>query len=64
MLDMDEINKEIKKLEECNCTTYSVCQKLASLYIVRDHFKNSENYKMNNNHSYMTGEDIAIPAMK
>lgn len=39
MLNMDEINKEIEKLENCDCTTYGVCQKLASLYIVRDHFK-------------------------
>ena len=37
MIDIDEINKEISKLEGCNCTTYDVCKKLAILYIVRDH---------------------------
>lgn len=38
MIDIDEINEEIEKLEESECTTYPVCQKLAILYIVRDHF--------------------------
>lgn len=37
MLNIEEINEEIKKLEESECTTYSICQKLASLYIVKDH---------------------------
>lgn len=37
MLNIEEINEEIKKLEESDCTTHSICQKLASLYIVRDH---------------------------
>lgn len=41
MLDIDEINKEIKTLEECCCTTYNVCNKLATLYIIRDHYKNT-----------------------
>jgi len=39
MLNLDEINEEIAKLEECNCTTYQVCEKLAILYTVRDHYK-------------------------
>ena len=39
MLNINEINEEIKKLESCDCTTYAVCQKLAILYIVRDHYK-------------------------
>ena len=39
MLNLAEINEEIKSLEECECTTYSVCSKLATLYIVRDHYK-------------------------
>lgn len=41
MLNLDEINEEIAKLEECNCTSYQVCEKLAILYIVRDHYKSS-----------------------
>ena len=40
MLDMKEINKEIKKLENCDMTTYNVCDKLATLYTVRAHYKN------------------------
>lgn len=47
MLNMEEIHKEIKKLEECNCTTYDVCKKLAILYIVRDHYKEESNTKYN-----------------
>ena len=39
MLDMNEIHEEIKKLEECKCTTQDVCKKLAILYIIRDHYK-------------------------
>lgn len=47
MLNMDEIHKEIKKLEECDCTTYDVCRKLAILYIVKDHYKGESNTKYN-----------------
>lgn len=36
MLNMEEINKEISRLENAKCS-YSVCEKLAALYIVRDH---------------------------
>ena len=39
MINIDEINEEITKLENCNCTTYPICQRLAILYTVRDHFK-------------------------
>lgn len=41
MINMDEINEEIEKLEQCNCTTYQVCEKLAILYTVRNNFKGS-----------------------
>lgn len=39
MLNMEEIEKEIHKLEECGDTTYGICDKLATLYIVRAHYK-------------------------
>lgn len=42
MLDMKEINDEIKKLESTDCTTYNICDKLAKLYIVRDHYRNAD----------------------
>lgn len=45
MIDIKEINEEIEKLENSNCTTYDVCGKLAKLYIVRDHFKGSSDMK-------------------
>lgn len=37
MLNVDEINKEILMLESKHDTTYSVIERLAPLYIVRDH---------------------------
>lgn len=46
MIDINEINEEIKKLEESECTTYPICQKLAILYIVRDHFNKNNNIMM------------------
>ena len=36
MLDLNEINKTILMLEEKD-TTYATCERLADLYIVRDH---------------------------
>ena len=39
MLNMEEINAEIAKLEKSDCTSYEVCRKLAILYIVRDHYR-------------------------
>lgn len=42
MINIDEINKEIKKLEECPLT-YSLCEKLASLYIIKDHYEKELN---------------------
>ena len=45
MIDINEINEEIKKLENSDCTTYEICGRLAKLYIVRDHFKSSSDMK-------------------
>ena len=48
MIDIKEINEEIYKLENCDCTTYDICRKLAILYIVKDHFsKNNTITPMN-----------------
>lgn len=38
MLDIDKIKNEIKTLESSPCTTYGVCEKLAMLYTIRDHY--------------------------
>ena len=43
MIDILEVNKEIKMLEESNNTSYAVCNKLAILYIIRDHLKAKNN---------------------
>ena len=37
MINIKEIEEEIEKLKNCDCTTYDVCKKLAILYIVHDH---------------------------
>ena len=42
MVDINEINEEIKRLENSDCTSYSLCQKLASLYIVREYLPKGE----------------------
>lgn len=39
MLTIEMINEEIQKLEECEHPTWSSCEKLATLYIIKDHFK-------------------------
>ena len=40
MLSINEVNREIEMLEKCD-TSYYVCEKLAYLYIVRDHYEES-----------------------
>ena len=40
MLDLQEINNTIEELEDSN-TTFDVCNKLASLYIVREYMQKS-----------------------
>lgn len=37
MLDLDELNDEIKRLETNGEMTYQLCNRLAPLYVVRDH---------------------------
>lgn len=37
-MNINEIDEEIKKLEQNEYTTYGNCYKLAVLYTVRDHF--------------------------
>ena len=58
MLDMNEINKEIQILENCNNTNYAVCKKLAILYSIRDHYNNynydTSNYTKDSSMSKMT----------
>lgn len=41
MLNIDKINEEIKALEDSHYTSYGVCEKLAMLYTVRDHYAGS-----------------------
>lgn len=41
MLKIEEINEEIEKLENCENVSYNLCEKLAILYIVRDHMHKS-----------------------
>lgn len=41
MTKMEEIEQEIKKLEEKECLTYDIVNKLAMLYTVKDHMTGS-----------------------
>ena len=54
MINMNEIEEEIKRLEECDCTTYSICEKLAILYIVRAHYKGQPAEEMRSSASMMS----------
>lgn len=42
MISLDDIEREIKELEARGDTTYSLCERLAWLYIVRDHIKHGD----------------------
>ena len=39
MLTIEMLSEEIKKLEECENPTWGTCEKLATLYIIKDHWK-------------------------
>lgn len=41
MIDLREVNQEIKRLENGN-TNYPNCEKLSQLYIVREHISRNE----------------------
>lgn len=58
MLDINEINREIQVLENCNITNYAVCKKLAILYTIKDHYKG-----MNNNELKIDNMGNSIPKM-
>lgn len=62
MLNMDEINQEIEKLEGKDYTTYDICQKLAILYTIRNNYGGHANSKMPS--SKMEIPSIQAPAMK
>lgn len=42
MISLDEIEREIRELEARGDTTYSLCERLAWLYIVRDHIREGD----------------------
>lgn len=42
MINLEEIEREIKELEARGDTTYSLCERLAWLYIVRDHIRQGD----------------------
>ena len=46
MLNIKEIEEEIKKLENSE-TTYRNCEKLAILYIVKDHYNSKKSASPN-----------------
>lgn len=51
MINMQTIMEEISKLEESQAS-YPVCQKLADLYIVKDHLMQKQGGDYTSNYSY------------
>lgn len=43
MIDLEKIDREIDELEARGDTTYSLCERLAWLYVVRDHLRPTKN---------------------
>ena len=64
MIDLEEINEEIEKLENCGCTTYKICEKLAILYIVREHNAGLEPAPAKKNNNTNTNSDMMMSMMK
>ena len=62
MIDIKEIDEEIKKLESKDYTTYDVCEKFAILYTVKNNFKPSSAQKSMPVDSM--GMDISKAAMR
>ena len=62
MIDMEEINNEIDKLEDCGCINQRICEKLAILYIIRNFGTDLDPVpaKKNNNDMMMS----TIPTIK
>ena len=42
MLDVNIIDAEIKRYEDSDRTTMTICEKLATLYTVREHFNHKK----------------------
>lgn len=43
MIDLETIKREINEIEARGDTTYSICERLAWLYICRDHLEPQDN---------------------
>ena len=54
MLDIDIIDAEIKRFEDSDRTTMTICEKLATLYTVCDHLKKNEKVSQTPNNSLMS----------
>lgn len=54
MIDLETVDREIKELEARGDTTYSICERLSWLYIVRDHLLPTRDDTTNS----MTGSDF------
>lgn len=56
MVDLDIVEREIHDLEARGDTTYSLCERLAWLYIVRDHLRPTEG--AGNDTQILTGSEF------
>ena len=55
MIDLETIEREISEVESVRDTTYRTCERLAWLYIVRDHLRPT---KADQNTQFMAGSDF------
>lgn len=59
MLDLEEINREIEKLENCK-TSYATCERLSILYNVRDHITEHEYVEHEGDTKHEHNEEKAV----
>lgn len=64
MVDMNEVQNEIDKLENCGSTTYSVCEKLSILYNVKDHAEQKPKEESYARGMSFAGSDFMAAAMQ
>jgi hypothetical protein len=67
VISLDTIEKEIRELESRGDTTYSLCERLAWLYIVRDHLlpakEDAMTQRMAGSDFLESASDVPYPAL-
>lgn len=64
MIDLDEINREIERLEHDAKTTYGNCERLAILHTVRDRYSGETQKRAVQEHSFAAPASAFVEAFK